>query len=69
MTTAACALSLNEVKPSLSNAVFSIRLLLLWPTLQFEIPPGNEDIHHRIRVKEGESDLKMYRECDYTVIT
>ena len=69
MTTAAFAPPLNEVKPSLSNAVFSIRSLLLWSTLQFEIPPSNEGIYNRIRVKKRESDLNMYRERNYTVIT
>ena len=69
MTTATFAPPLNEVKLSLSNAVFSVRSLLLWPTLELEIPPSNEGIHHCIRVKKRESDLNMYRERNYTVIT
>ena len=62
MTTATFAPPLNEVKPSLSNAVFSVRSLLLWPTLELEIPPSNEGIYHCIRVKKRESDLNMYTE-------
>ena len=51
MTTATFAPPLNEVKPSLSNAVFSVRSLLLWSTIELEIPPRNEGIYHCIRVK------------------
>ena len=69
MTTAAFAPPLNEVKLSLPNAILSIRSLLVWPTLQFEIPASNESIYHCIQVKKGESDLNMYRERNYTVIT
>ena len=44
MVTTTFAPPLDKVDPCLSNAVFSIRALLLWPTLELEVIPGNKRI-------------------------
>ena len=46
MATTTFAPPLDKVDPCLSNAVFSIRALLFWPTLEFEVLPGNIRIDH-----------------------